>query len=143
MDTSVARRRISGRKLMAALTAGVLALPGCAVTAEPPHSATAEMPHALRGVWRMGEEPCDTPHPDGDGVLTIGANGWQGYEHRASLRSIAPEPGASGRWRVTAEEEVYLGSQFDSVASTFELNGLRLTIREGDTAEVYSRCFST
>lgn len=139
METSKTRRRIPGRNLMAALAAGALALPGCAAIAEPARSATAEMPHALRGVWRVGEEPCDTPHPDGDGVLMIGAGGWQGYEHRASLRSIAPEPGASGRWRVTAEE-VYLGSQVDRIASTFELSGSRLSIREGDAVEVYSRC---
>lgn len=139
MDTSVAWRRIPGRNLVAAITAGALALPGCVAIAEPRLSATVEMPQALQGVWRMGEEPCDTPHPDGDGVLTIGANGWQGYEHRASLRSIAPEPGASGRWEVAAEE-VYLSSQFDLVAYTFELSGSRLIIRTDGTAEVYSRC---
>lgn len=139
MDTNTTRCRMSARSLTAVIIAAVLALPACAATAESRSPTAVEMPHALQGVWRMGEAPCNVPHPDGDGVLTIIDNGWQGYEHRASLRSVASMSSVPARWRIVAEE-VYLGSQHDLVESTFELTGSRLIIHEGKTVEVYSRC---
>lgn len=95
------------------------------------------MPASLYGVWHMGEAPCGVPHPDSDGVLTITANGWQGYEHRGSPEAVREL--AANRWVVTGEE-IYLGSQRDRVTRTFALQQDALVISEPDYAETYRRC---
>lgn len=108
-------------------------------TAQHATPAGIEMPVALRGVWRMGEAPCTVPHPDSDGVLTITPRGWQGYEYSVTLHSVTRDPASANRWRIAGEES-YLGSQRDLVEPVFDLSGRRLTLREGDAMEVYSRC---
>ena len=85
----------------------------------------------------MGDAPCDVPHPDSDGTLTITAKGWQGYEHYglpASVKSVSPQ-----QW-VIEGDEYYVGSQHDHVSKSFALRGSVLTITEPDYVESYSRC---
>lgn len=111
---------------------------GPAATIEDASTATAAaMPRPIQGVWQMGDAPCDVPHPDSDGTLTITAEGWQGYEFYGSPTSVKTV--SKQEWIVEGDES-YVGSQHDHVSKRFALRGGVLTISEPDYVESYIRC---
>lgn len=126
--------------VMLSLAVSVLALSFSAYSGETATAQRAVFPKVLRGVWDVAPYDCSaSDRARSDTMFKIGASSLRGYENTDALKSIQRISASPLTWRVVAISNV-APPEIQGGADIYIMDGNKLTISNGSTAEIFIRC---
>ena len=115
----------------------VLLLCSCASVSA---SDRGKMPEELLGIWKYGYAKCSTSaFGEGDSVIKIESTEVIGYENRDVIKSVDRISASPGAWRILRISDI-APADVQGQHEIFVTNGARMTITDGESARVYTRC---